>query len=91
MTATQNTQANLFDGSAIVLSWQFSDVNCSTDILVERSTDGVNFQPAFTVGPNQGSIVDGFLNSGTRYYYFLRAESTGGDSGPSNIASAVAP
>ena|SRR5579862_828678 len=30
-------------------------------------------------GPAKGSIVDGFLNSGTRYSYFLRAESTDGD------------
>ena len=82
LTATQTTQANLFDGSAIVLSWQNSDANCEVDIVVERCTDGVNFQPAITVGPNQGSIVDGFLNSGTRYFYRLRGQSTGDESGP---------
>jgi len=61
------------------------------DFVVERCTDGVSFQPVFTVGPNQTTIVDGFLNSGTRYFYRLRAQSTGGESGPSNTASAVAP
>jgi probable HAF family extracellular repeat protein len=91
LTAEPNTQQNLFDGSAIVLAWNNSDVSCSTAIVVERSTDGVNFQDAFSVGPNQGSIVDGFLNSGTKYYYRVRCQSTGGESGPSNIASAVAP
>ncbi|HWY30473.1 MAG TPA: hypothetical protein VNX46_06960 [Candidatus Acidoferrum sp.] len=91
LTASPNTQANLFDGSAIVLAWQNSAASCSVAVVIERSTDGVNFQDAFSVGPNQNSIVDGFLNSGTRYYYRVRSQSTGGDSGPSNTASAVAP
>ncbi|HWX18628.1 MAG TPA: hypothetical protein VN578_01860 [Candidatus Binatia bacterium] len=91
LTASPNTQANLFDGSAIVLAWQNSSASCSVSVVIERSTDGVNFQDAFSVGPNQGSIVDGFLNSGTRYFYRVRSVSTGGQSGPSNIASAVAP
>jgi hypothetical protein len=51
----------------------------------------VNFQDAFAVGTNQDTVVDGFLNSGTRYFYRVRAQSTGGESAPSNIASAVAP
>jgi probable HAF family extracellular repeat protein len=89
--ASPNTQANLFDGSAIVLTWQNNASSCSEAVVVERSTDDLNFQAAFSVGPNQNSIVDGFLNAGTRYFYRLRAQSTGGESGPSNIASAVAP
>jgi probable HAF family extracellular repeat protein len=91
LTAKPNTQANLFDGSAIVLAWVNNTTTCEQELNIERSTDGVNFQYAFSVGPNQGSIVDGFLNAGTRYYYRIRAVSTGGESGPSNVASAVAP
>jgi len=91
LTAKQNTQANLFDGSAIVLAWRNNATTCSESVIIERSTDGVNFQDAFAVGSNQDTVVDGFLNSGTRYFYRVRAQSTGGESGPSNIASAVAP
>jgi len=60
-------------------------------VVIDRSTDGVNFQDTFSAGPNQNTIVDGFLNSGARYYYRVCAVSTGGQSGPSNTASAVAP
>jgi probable HAF family extracellular repeat protein len=91
LTATQNTQANLFDGSAIVLAWRNNATTCAESVTIERSTDGVNFQDAFAVGTIQDTVVDGFLNSGTRYFYRVRAESTGGESVPSNIASAVAP
>ena len=92
LTATQNTPANLFDGSAIVLSWQnTASSSCAEDVVVERCTDGVSFQEVFTVGLIQNSIVDGFLNSGTRYFYRIRNQSTGGESGPSNIAGTVAP
>jgi hypothetical protein len=51
----------------------------------------VNFTDEFSVGANQGTIVDGFLNAGTKYYYRVRCQSTGGESGPSNEAAAVAP
>jgi probable HAF family extracellular repeat protein len=91
LTATQNTQANLFDGSAIVLAWRNNATTCSESVIIERSADGVNFQDAFAVGSNQNTVVDGFLNSGTRYYYRVRAQSTGGESSPSNVASTVAP
>jgi probable HAF family extracellular repeat protein len=91
LTAAPNTQQNLFDGSAIVLAWRNNAATCSVSVVIERCTDGVNFQPAFTLGANQNTTVDGFLNSGTRYFYRVRSQSTGGESGPSNIASAVAP
>ena len=35
--------------------------------------------------------TDGFLNPGTRYFYRVRSQSNGGTSGPSNVASVVAP
>jgi hypothetical protein len=64
---------------------------CSEGNVIERSTDGLNFQPLATYPPNQNTGTDGFLHSGTRYYYRVRAQSNGGESGPSNVASAVAP
>jgi cellulose 1,4-beta-cellobiosidase len=90
LTAKPNTQNNLFIGSAIILAWQ-NNPNCMDSVIIERSTDGKNFQDAFSVGPNQFTIADGELNAGTRYFYRVRSQSTGGQSGPSNTASAVAP
>ncbi|HTQ29597.1 MAG TPA: hypothetical protein VMI53_00155 [Opitutaceae bacterium] len=92
LTAKPNTQANLFDGSAIVLAWRNNaSSSCSELVIIERSTDGVNFQDEFSVGSNQNTVIDGFLNAGTRYFYRVRAESAAGDSANSNIASVVAP
>jgi len=91
MTAKPNRNPNLELGSAIILAWQNNAGTCLEGNLIERSTDGVNFQPLATYPPNQNTGTDGFLHSGTRYYYRVRAQSNGGQSGPSNIASAVAP
>jgi len=91
MTASPNTQQNLFLGSAISLAWRNNASSCSEFVVIERSTDGVNFQELASMGPTQNTYIDGFLNTGTRYFYRARAQSTGGVSGPSNTASAVAP
>ncbi|HWX20709.1 MAG TPA: hypothetical protein VN578_12490 [Candidatus Binatia bacterium] len=91
LTARPDTSPNLFLGSAIDLAWHNNAGSCSEFVVVERSTDGVNFQTLATYGNTQTTGTDGFLNSGTRYFYRVRAQSNGGESGPSNIASAVAP
>ncbi|MBV8416256.1 MAG: hypothetical protein JO251_13685, partial [Verrucomicrobia bacterium] len=91
MTATPDHNPTLELGSAVDLAWQNNAGSCSEGNLIERSTDGVNFQPLATYPPNQNTGTDGFLNSGTRYYYRVRAQSNGGESGPSNVASVVAP
>jgi probable HAF family extracellular repeat protein len=91
MTASPDHNPTLQLGSAIDLAWQNNAGSCSEGNVIERSTDGVNFQPLATYPPNQNTGTDGFLNSGTRYYYRVRAQSNGGESGPSNVASAVAP
>jgi probable HAF family extracellular repeat protein len=91
MTASPDHNPNLELGSAIDLAWQNNAGTCSEGNVIERSTDGVNFETLATYPPNQNTGTDGFLNSGTRYYYRVRAQSNGGESGPSNVASAVAP
>jgi probable HAF family extracellular repeat protein len=91
MTARPDTNPNLQLGSAVDLAWRNNAGTCSEGNLIERSTDGVNFQALATYPPNQNTGTDGFLNSGTRYYYRVRAVSNGGESGPSNVASVVAP
>jgi probable HAF family extracellular repeat protein len=90
LIAKPDTNPNLFLGSAIDLAWQNNAGSCSESVIVERSTDGVNFQTLATYGNVQNTATDGFLNSGTRYFYRVRAQSNGGTSGPSNVASAVA-
>jgi cellulose 1,4-beta-cellobiosidase len=90
LTAGPNTQPNLFLGSAISLAWQ-NNTTCAQFVLIQRSTDGVNFQPLVTLGAVQNTYTDGFLNSGTRYFYRAQSQSTGGSSGFSKVASAVAP
>jgi probable HAF family extracellular repeat protein len=91
MTASPDHNPTLQLGSAIDLAWQNNAGTCSEGNVIERSTDGVNFQTLATYPPNQNTGTDAFLNSGTRYYYRVRAQSNGGESGPSNVASAVAP
>jgi probable HAF family extracellular repeat protein len=91
LSASPNTQQNLYLGSAISLAWRNNAGSCSEFVIIERSTDGVNFQTLATMGNIQTSYTDGFLNTGTRYYYRARAQSNGGESGPSNTASTVAP
>ena len=91
MTATQDHSPVLQLGSAVDLAWQNNAGSCSEGNVIERSTDGVNFQTLATYPPNQNTGTDGSLNSGTRYYYRVRAQSNGGESGPSNVASVVAP
>ena len=91
MTDTQDHSPVLQLGSAVDLAWQNNAGSCSEGNVIERSTDGVNFQTLATYPPNQNTGTDGFPNSGTRYYYRVRAQSNGGESGPSNVASVVAP
>ena len=91
MTAKPDHNRNLELGSAVDLAWQNNAGSCFEGNLIERSTDGVNFQALATYPPNQNTGTDGFLNPGTRYYYRVRAQSNGGQSGPSNVASVIAP
>jgi len=91
MTASPDTNPSLELGSAVDLAWQNNAGTCLEGNVIEKSTDGVNFQILATYPPFQNTGTDGFLNSGTRYYYRVRAQSNGGESGPSNVASVVAP
>ena len=58
-----------------------------TSYKVERSTDGSNFSPLITLGPDVITHTDTGLSGGTQYWYQVVASSASGSSAPSNIAS----
>jgi hypothetical protein len=72
---------------SITLTWNNTAVN-ATGIKIERSSDGVNFLLASTVGRNASSFTDTSVQASFTYFYRVRATNQIGDSGPSNIATA---
>jgi Matrixin len=73
--------------SSLVLSWA-DNANNETGYSIERSTDGRSFVQITQAGANTGAWTDTALNSGTAYYYRVRAFNGSGDSAYSNVASA---
>lgn len=55
---------------------------------IERALDGSNFLFLAQNNANDSTYSDGNLNSGTTYWYRVKATNSGGESGLSNIASA---
>ena len=81
---------NSSSAPAIALDWTDNSVN-EGSFPIERSTDGVNFFSLVTVGANTTHWDDNTVQSGTTYYYRVRAWNNDGYSAYSNIASAIAP
>jgi hypothetical protein len=73
--------------SLIRLTW-FDPNLVETGFRVERSTDGIGYVTAGTVGPNIVSFDDTGLNPGTLYYYRVVTLTAGGDGNASNRATA---
>lgn len=73
--------------SSLVLSWADNASN-ETGYSVERSSDGRSFAQIGQAGANAGAWTDTGLNSGTVYYYRVRAFNSSGNSAYSNIGSA---
>jgi hypothetical protein len=73
--------------SSVALSWA-DNANNETGYAVERSTDGRSFTQIAQAGANTGAWTDTGLNSGTTYYYRVRAFNGSGNSAYSNVASA---
>ncbi|MFA5795483.1 MAG: DUF2341 domain-containing protein [Candidatus Brocadiia bacterium] len=82
-----NFIANVVSTSRIDLSWQDFMVN-EDGFKIERSLDGVNYSVLANVNANTTSYSDAGLNSGTAYYYRIKAyRFTGGD-GAATVATA---
>jgi titin len=72
----------------IALTW--TDVADETGYRVERSLDGAtDWVELATTGQDVTFYVNATLPPGTTYYYRVVATNAGGDSAPSNIASAT--
>ena len=72
----------------IALTW--TDVADETGYRVERSLDGTtDWVELATTGQDVTFYVNATLSPGTTYYYRVVATNAGGDSAPSNVASAT--
>jgi hypothetical protein len=82
--------ARLFAATVISLVWSNSDA-VITEFLVERSADGVTFQPLATVPGNQKNYTDTALPPSTTFFYRVQAQNATGLSPYSNVASNSTP
>ncbi len=82
--------ARLFAATAISLVWSNSDP-VVTEFLVERSADGVTFQPLATVPGNQKSYTDSGVPANSTFFYRVQAQNATGFSPLSNVASQGTP
>jgi len=73
--------------SSLALSWADNASN-ETGYSVERSSDGRSFAQIGQAGANVAAWTDTGLNSGTVYYYRVRAFNNSGNSAYSNVGSA---
>jgi fibronectin type 3 domain-containing protein len=86
--APSSLTASASSSSEVDLLW--ADVDGESGFRVERSSDGAGGWSAVgETGPGGTSWSDGGLSQGTTYYYRVVATNLGGDSPPSNVASAT--
>jgi hypothetical protein len=86
--APASLTANASSSSQVDLVW--ADVDGENGFRVERSSDGGGgWSTVGETGPGGTAWSDGGLSQGTTYYYRVVATNLGGDSPPSNVASAT--
>ena len=86
--APSDLSANSSSATQIALKWTDNSSNESGD-QVERSLDGTNFTQIGVTPAGSTSYNDVNLQTGTQYFYRMRAYNDAGVSSYSNIASAV--
>lgn len=80
--------ATAVSAAQINLAWQ-DNASAETLFRIERSVDGATYAAVATVAANVTSYANTGLAAGTRYFYRVRAENSGGASAYSNAASAT--
>jgi autotransporter-associated beta strand protein len=80
--------ATTASATAINLAWVNNATN-ATSVLLERSTDNLTFSQIASLGASVTNYSDSNLTPGTTYYYRVRANNAGGNSGYSNTAQAT--
>jgi fibronectin type 3 domain-containing protein len=75
-------------GSEIDISWTNNATN-ATSVLIDRSTDGVNFTQIASVSATANTYHDTTLSPGNTYYYEVQATNAAGNSPFSNVFKAA--
>ncbi len=88
--APTNLAANADVCDQINLSWTDNSDN-EGGFEIERSEDGVKFNPIDIVGPNVTTYSDTGLAENTEYWYKVRAYNASGNSDYANVANATTP
>jgi hypothetical protein len=86
--APSNLSATAISVSYINLAWADNSSN-ETGFKVYRSLDGVNFTRIVTTTAGVTSYTDTGRAANTKYYYYVRATNSFGDSADSNTAAAT--
>lgn len=88
--APANLQSPSTSGTRVDLSWA-DQSNNELGFAIERSTDGVTFYLADTVGAGDVDYSDRTVQPGNTYFYRVRAYNPGGSSGYANTVSVTTP
>jgi autotransporter-associated beta strand protein len=87
-SAPASLAAMAMGSSRIDLTWQDTATN-ETRFVIERSHNGVDFASIAVIDAEASGYADMELNSGTTYYYRVKAGNAGGESPYSNVAHAT--
>ncbi len=85
--APSNLTGTVVSGSEIDISWTNNATN-ATSILIDRSSDGVNFSQIASVSAGVTTYHDTSLSPGNTYYYEVAASNVAGTSAFSNVFQA---
>lgn len=88
--APASLQATPASGTRVNLSWT-DQSNNELGFALERSSDGVNFYLADTVGAGDVNYSDLTVQPGNTYFYRVRAYNPGSSSGYANTVSVTTP
>lgn len=88
--APANLQVAAGVGGRVDLTWSDQSAN-ELGFAIERSTDGINYALADTVGANLKTYSDWKVSPNTAYTYRVRAYNAGGSSGYASSATVTTP